>query len=155
MIPEKASHLVQTITPTQWLHNMDLDYQMKLKHIQVTELLLNSDSSNTNATQNLEVSFNFDVKFVEYDAFTFLINFYFILENKEEQFLLKVKLIAFFEVDKAIDNDFKDSDFVRINAPAIAFPYLRTFISNLTLNSGYNPVILPSFNFLKIAESKQ
>ena len=38
--------------------------------------------------------------------------------------------------------------FTKINAPAIAYPYLRAYISNLTLQSNGDPVILPTINFV-------
>lgn len=62
-------------------------------------------------------------------------------------FILKVELIAVFETDEDIDQSFMNSSFPVVNAPAIAFPYLRTLISNITLNFGYSPVFLPSVNF--------
>ena len=51
-----------------------------------------------------------------------------------------------------VDEKFKQSDFLTINAPAIAFPYVRSYISNLTLQSGFSPIILPSVNFVKLAK---
>ena len=63
---------------------------------------------------------------------------------------------AFFNfeiVDEKITEDFKLSSFSKINAPAIAFPYLRAFVSNLTLQSGLEPVILPSINFVQLANN--
>ena len=64
----------------------------------------------------------------------------------------KVKATAHFETSEKVSADFENSPFARINAPAIAFPYVRAFISNFTLNSGYNPVLLPSFNFVEMAK---
>ena len=59
---------------------------------------------------------------------------------------------AVFGTSEPIDEDFKESDFVKINSPAIAFPYLRSFISTLTLNAGLPPLILPAYNFTKERE---
>lgn len=67
--------------------------------------------------------------------------------------LLKVKYIAQFEVDEAITQEFKDGLFTRVNAPAIAYPYVRTFISNTLLNAGFDPIMLPSVNFQALATS--
>ena len=39
-----------------------------------------------------------------------------------------------------------------INAPAIAFPYLRSFLSILTMQAGYPPVMIPSVNFVEFAK---
>ncbi|WP_222708016.1 protein-export chaperone SecB [Algibacter pacificus] len=60
-----------------------------------------------------------------------------------------------FKLDKDISEEFKLSDFPKINAPAIAFPYLRAYISNLTLQSGFEPVMLPSINFVNLAKEKE
>ena len=66
-------------------------------------------------------------------------------------FDLVVEASYTFEVlDEAITEEFKLSSFPRINAPAIAFPFLRAFISNLTLQAGMKPVILPSINFVEL-----
>jgi preprotein translocase subunit SecB len=71
---------------------------------------------------------------------------------KDRKFDLAIKAVYWFTLDDKITEEFKLSPFPKINAPAIAFPYLRAFISNLTLQSGIDPVILPSLNFIKIAE---
>lgn len=64
---------------------------------------------------------------------------------------LKLEIVFVFNVDVDIDDDFKNSPFLKINAPAIAFPYVRSYISNLTLQSGYPPVFLPSINFVALS----
>ena len=80
---------------------------------------------------------------------------YFEITLNDEKFDLFVEAVFNFITDSAIDEEFKLSAFPKINAPAIAFPYIRAFISNLTLQSGLNPVILPSINFVKISEDKK
>lgn len=69
-------------------------------------------------------------------------------EISDEEFTLNLDMEFYFETDEDLDEDFKNSPFAKINAPAIAFPYLRSFISNLTLQSGFSPIILPSINFV-------
>lgn len=68
---------------------------------------------------------------------------------ENEIFDLKIEFVAIFGTSEAIDDSFKKSTFVKINSPAIAFPYLRSFISTLTLNAGLPPLILPAYNFTK------
>ena len=68
---------------------------------------------------------------------------------ENEIFYLKIEFVAIFGTSEAIDDNFKKSTFVKINSPAIAFPYLRSFISTLTLNAGLPPLILPAYNFTK------
>jgi len=73
---------------------------------------------------------------------------------KDKEFDLNLESVFMFSLEEEITDDFKLSDFPRINAPAIAFPYIRAFISTITLQSGYRPVILPSINFVQLAKDK-
>ena len=74
---------------------------------------------------------------------------------KQDGYALKVEMRFFFETDDIITDEFKTSSFPVINAPAIAFPYLRSFLSIITMQSGYPPVMLPSINFVEFAKNAQ
>jgi preprotein translocase subunit SecB len=97
---------------------------------------------------------NFDLKssnfFLDDDSRTFGVEFK--LDVKDKSFDININMTFIFKLDEDITEQFKLSNFPKINAPAIAFPYLRSFISNITLQAGYLPVILPSINFVKLAE---
>nr|PME97123.1 hypothetical protein BCV24_04300 [Vibrio cyclitrophicus] len=67
--------------------------------------------------------------------------------------LLDLKYIAVFELDDPITQDFIEGLFPKVNAPAIAYPYMRSFIGTMLLNAGYDPVMLPSVNFQALATS--
>jgi preprotein translocase subunit SecB len=73
----------------------------------------------------------------------------------DDEFILDVEMIFLFELDSEIDENFKQSDFPKINAPAIAFPYIRSYISNFTLQSGFAPIMLPSINFVELARDNK
>lgn len=70
----------------------------------------------------------------------------------QEGYNIKVEIRFFFEVDSIITEDFKNGPFPAINAPAIAFPYLRSFLSIITMQAGYAPVMIPSVNFVEFAK---
>lgn len=70
------------------------------------------------------------------------------------RYVLDAEIIYNFIADEDLPKDFKDSDFIKINAPAIAFPYLRSYITMLTMQSGFGSVILPSINFVMLARKK-
>ena len=74
---------------------------------------------------------------------------------KDEEFNILMEMVFLFELDENVDEKFKQSDFLTINAPAIAFPYVRSYISNLTLQSGFSPIILHSVNFVKLAKKNK
>lgn len=84
----------------------------------------------------------------------FYINFTLNLK-KENSSLLSLEAKAYFRTDQDMNEDFKASHFININAPAIAYPYIRAFVSTITVNSGYNSVILSVFNFVARAEEKK
>lgn len=127
--------------------------QIKFNDIQFTELDYKVETFDKDITHELETSLSIVSMFSD-DKKSFAIAFNITLQSKSQKFKLKLKSIAHFSTQNDIDDDFKNSLFVDANAPAIAFPYVRTFISNLTLNSGYDPIVLPSFNFLQLAEEK-
>ena len=99
---------------------------------------------------------SFDLKsgnfFPEEDKKSFGVGFN--IEIKDTDFDLTIEALFMFKIEGNITEEFKLSNFPKINAPAIAFPYIRAFISNLTLQSGFEPVILPSINFVKLAENE-
>lgn len=71
------------------------------------------------------------------------------LEIKEESFSTEIEYFTLFETSEDITEEFTKSSFATLSAPAIAFPFLRAFVSLLVLNAGYSPYILPSINFTK------
>jgi preprotein translocase subunit SecB len=77
------------------------------------------------------------------------------IEIKDKSFDLMVEAMFMFKLDEDITEEFKLSNFPKINAPAIAFTFLRAYVSNMTLQSGYDPVILPSINFVQFAKEKE
>lgn len=96
--------------------------------------------------------FSFSPAFSEGSKNEFIVVFNIQLSTLE--FNLDIEYLARFETDEEIDESFVDSNFVNINAPAIAYPFLRAFISSITVNAGFKPVILPTLNFTKFQKSQ-
>lgn len=96
----------------------------------------------------------FDVGFSEEESTSFRIKFKAQISSLLG-YELSVEYSSFFETDEAITDNFKISNFVTINAPAIAYPFLRSFISTITLNAGYDPVLIPTINFQALAEESK
>lgn len=132
-----------------------MDLQVQLKHIHFNEIEFKVNPLEKAIPIPLDTNLGIGFAIAEDNKNRFAIIFDIKLSDKDNIFNLSLKATAHFETDKPIEPDFKDSPFAKINAPAIAFPYIRTFISNLTLNSGFNPIILPSFNFVRLAEDKK
>jgi preprotein translocase subunit SecB len=72
--------------------------------------------------------------------------------HTDEGMCVELEYESRFNTNLSVDEEFKSSSFPYVNAPAIAYPYLRAFISNLTLNAGFAPVMLPSLNFVAMKD---
>lgn len=83
------------------------------------------------------------------DKNKFAFKIVFNLKINDSEYDLNIEAMFNFKTDEEITEDFKNSHFSKINAPAIAYPYLRAYVSNLTLQSGVTPVMLPTINFIK------
>ncbi len=70
----------------------------------------------------------------------------------DDAYILAIEHVSQFEASEDIGDEEKESHFFSINAPAIAYPFLRAFVSNILLSSGHEPVILPTINFVKLSE---
>ena len=101
--------------------------------------------------QNVEDQFNLKVgqMFNEKEEMSFGIGF--IVGITSNSYKIELEMNFLFESDEIIDEEFKNSSFPKVNAPAIAFPYLRAYISNLTMQSGFTPLLLPSINFVEFS----
>jgi len=125
--------------------------KIRLQHFRIKDLNFKIKEFK-NSIFNGEVETNFSINFKiivpENGSNTYLIVFKVVIDNT----FVDIKLIseAIFETNQAIDEEFLNSNFVRINSPAIAFPYLRSFISTLTINAGIPPIVLPAINFTQI-----
>ncbi len=126
--------------------------KIRLIDIQFTDIDCHVKKFDKEITAELETTLGIVIGMSETDENQFAVIFEIGLANKRKTFKFKLKATAHFESGEKITSNFATSPFARINAPAIAFPYVRTFISNFTLNIGYNPVMLPSFNFVEMAK---
>jgi len=68
-------------------------------------------------------------------------------EFENSLFNLNLQFVAVFGTEETIDEEFKTSELVRVNSLAIAFPFVRSFISTFSINAGIPPFILPAYNF--------
>jgi len=72
----------------------------------------------------------------------FIIN----INGKDNSFSLQVQAIGNFEILGKLQKNVKEN-YLNISSPSIIYPYVRAFISNITLQSGMNPITIPPMNF--------
>nr|WP_320021717.1 protein-export chaperone SecB [uncultured Draconibacterium sp.] len=65
---------------------------------------------------------------------------------------VKVKMIGNFEFKEVVKLEYLNNYFF-VNAPAIIFPYLRSYVSALTALSGCKTVIIPPMNMTALGKN--
>lgn len=127
--------------------------QFRLLEVQVTDLSFKKKTYAKDSSEESILSITLNSKASEEEKRLFAIEFVIELGNSEEDLHLALTAVAHFETTEDLHiEEFKESSFFKINAPAIAYPYVRAFVSNFILNSGYEPIILPTVNFVKLHE---
>ena len=126
-----------------------MEISLQLQGSRVERLLLNKDIELESSKSNVK-SLSVFTKFPNSDSVSrdFLVTFEIVL-SLSQGYLLEIEHSSIFTSNVNLDKKFQESNFPKVNAPAIAYPFLRTFIANFLLNSGYEPIILPSINFTK------
>ncbi|EMY6610525.1 protein-export chaperone SecB [Vibrio parahaemolyticus] len=122
--------------------------QLRLKDTKVKSMQL-SPKAPGHDKQEGDLKFSVGTAFSESSNKSFLITFE--LQLTLDEAILDIVYDSVFETSESIDEEFKASHFPKVNAPAIAFPYLRAFISTFLINAGYDPIMLPSINFQALA----
>lgn len=124
---------------------------ISLTNTKVNNLII---TQNDNECPVKDLKLSFKNYFNKSEDKTFRLVFEIIVPHKEG-LIFNVEYEAIFITNEPIDENFMISPFTKINAPAIAFPFLRAYISTLMTLSGYSPLILPTINFSEnISEDK-
>lgn len=125
---------------------MKRQLKISLKETFVQNLSFKRKHSNE-PTLETEVSISPYVNFDDEQEQVYMVMFDGKFENS--LFDLSLQFVAVFSTEAPIDEEFKTSDLVEVNSLAIAFPFMRSFLSTFTINAGIPPFILPAYNFSK------
>lgn len=111
------------------------------------------ETAEEDGMKNLQIGLRYWNEFPNDDNRTFYVVFE--LETTSEAVSVSVTSKSLFGTDIPIDSDFRESSFAKINAPAIAFPFLRSFLQTLCINAGIPPIVLPAYNFSKLSRKEK
>lgn len=105
--------------------------------------ILGNPKENTEINLDIipKVTYNTNTQFnIVYDVKLFV----------DEVFRLELRAVGYFEMsDELLDNENVREQLIHTNAPAIVFPYLRSFISMFTSNLGTIPTLTLPTQFFK------
>jgi preprotein translocase subunit SecB len=74
------------------------------------------------------------------------------IKEETEKFHIHLNTISVFEFPEDTTEEAYTSNYFTLNAPALAFPYIRAYISNLTAQSGLFTITLPTYNLTAMGE---
>ena len=121
---------------------------IRLLDFKVTKVDLNiKDPNYEQQIEKLKISIGSALGFSEKDSKVFSVGFEVDIENIESDLKIHIKATAIFESKDGLTVDDKNAPLLKSNAPAIAFPFVRSFINTLTTNAGLGSIILPTFRF--------
>lgn len=84
------------------------------------------------------------------DKHVFTLSLEVAVKDEEDKFIMSFLIKGLFEYKCSNFNELLN--FIGINAPAILFPYIRAYVSNITSLSGMQPVIMPTLNMQPIGK---
>ncbi|MCU4363318.1 protein-export chaperone SecB (plasmid) [Acinetobacter haemolyticus] len=126
-------------------------------NIQLTStktLFLKLQPDQEESIEEEKFSFDYQVEFPDSIKNKFIVVIKSLIEHKSGYHLDTI-FLAEFQTDIEIDENFKTSKFPFVNAPAIAYPFFRSFIANTLLNSGLEVIYLPAVNFEMLYKKKK
>lgn len=101
---------------------------------------------------NIDIDLGVKSAFSDEGNKSYLIKISLKLKSEDKSEFLECDIVGSFEAEDEVDEEFKLSHFVKVNSPAILFPYLRSYITTVTSNSGISPIIIPPINFTSLSE---
>ena len=120
--------------------------QFRFLDFKVVKSIYQIDTQKFKQGGKLDVNFKFptDLDYAQEKLISFPMEV--LIENEDKSLRIQVGIIGIFESDVDIT---KEKSFVEVSAPAIIFPYIRAYVSNLTSMSGIQPILLPTYNMTK------
>lgn len=102
---------------------------------------------NVSISKEMEFSITPEVSF-DKDKHSFELLMNVAINDKEHYLDINMRIRGFFDYSGEDTNLLRN--FIGINAPAILFPYIRSYISNITALGGIQPVIMPTLNMTAV-----
>lgn len=68
------------------------------------------------------------------------------ISDSDKKFNLIVQTIGHFEITGEVSEDVYNN-YINISSPSIVYPYIRAFITNIVIQAGMQPIIIPPLNF--------
>jgi preprotein translocase subunit SecB len=124
----------------------------KLLHTRALDLSL--QASNIVEQDQVQWSFKHQILLIDQpqsddEQRIFIVEFDLRLATNKGTFMMTTKYHVTFQAEKPVTPEYLESPTIKVNAPAIAYPFVRSFVATVITNAGYPAIYLPSVNFVK------
>jgi len=122
--------------------------QPKLSPFRFINFKVVESSIRHSVTSSLEQNLNYNISpsgTIDEEKKLFQIKLVVEINDDNQQFQAKVVIVGLFEFKSVVSIEHLDNYFYT-NAPAIIFPYVRSYIAALTALSGFGTINLPPIN---------
>ena len=99
-----------------------------------------------------KISLDYETHFDSEDKKRFAVSFQ--TSVMTEDISIDANYVSYFVAGEDIEDESHASAFFHVNAPAIGYPFLRAYVANLMLSSGYPILMMPTVNFVELAKEK-
>lgn len=96
-----------------------------------------------NANIGTDLQFEIEPSVEKTDESRFVITLDIQVSDSEKHMKFTFTISGFFECTA---NDANVINYMSVNGPAIIFPYIRAYVTNMTALSGIKPIIIPTLN---------
>lgn len=121
--------------------------QFRLKQYIIDKSIFDYDGKELSSERNI----GFDVKGTIKNNNIFELTLGTKIADENKSLKIFVQVVATYEFDSDIAPDLLSDMFYK-NAPAIIFPYVRAYVSSLTVLSGIDAINIPTMNLSSIAD---
>lgn len=118
---------------------------LRFINFEITKVLFNR-GDNINIDAEFEVNIQHITQINDNNNNLFKTVFIVNIKGQNNSFSLQVQAMGNFEILGKIPKEVKEN-YLSISSPSIIYPYVRAYISNITLQSGMNPITIPPMNF--------
>lgn len=107
-----------------------------------------------NATEELTLQLHPEgVYDIENRVYSLILDFRILSEKAEpDNILVFVRCLAKFSFDESVSGLNDVPEYFYANSIAIVYPYLRAFVSTLTIQSNTKPIVLPTMNLSSLGK---
>jgi preprotein translocase subunit SecB len=127
--------------------------ELKTAKFNFNSYLINSSSitlTGKTIGSDMEFSIDPDAEFKP-EKKVFILSMHVVVNDKDKNLELRLNIRGFFNYETTSFDEL--APFISLNAPALLFPYIRAYISNITALSGIQPILMPTLNMQPVGKA--